>query len=61
MVMQKPSKSMDIDLIVMVFTTYGHVIHINLHAKNEENPPCSFRDNPMAISANQNLPYKLMH
>ena len=42
MVMQKPSKSMDIDPILMNFGRYSHLIYINWHAKNEENLPCGF-------------------
>ena len=49
MVMQKPSKSMDIDPIVMNFGRYGRLIYINWHAKNEENLPSGFRDRPIAM------------
>ena len=43
MVMQKPSKSMDIDPIIMIFAIYGSLTHTILHAKNEGNLPCGFR------------------
>ena len=46
MVMQKPSKSMDIAQILMIFARYGCLIYINVHAKNEENLPSRFRDRP---------------
>ncbi len=48
MVMQKPSKSMDMEGIVIILAVYGSLIHINSHAKNEENLPCGFRDRPIA-------------
>ena len=44
MVMQKPSKSMDIALILMIFARYDRFIYIDLHAKNEENLSSRFRD-----------------
>ncbi len=46
--MQKPSKSMDINPILLIFAVYGCLIHINLHAKNEGNLPHGFRDRPIA-------------
>ena len=36
LVMQKPSKSMDIAPILIIFARYGRLIYINLHAKNEQ-------------------------
>ena len=54
MVMQKPSKFMDIDPILMNFGRYSHLIYINWHAKNEENLPRGFRDRPIAtVHGNQ--------
>ena len=44
MVIQKPSKSMDIATILMIFARYGCLIYINVYAKNEENLPSRFRD-----------------
>ena len=46
--MQKPSKSMDIDPILMNFARYIRLIYINWHAKNEENLRHGFRDRPIA-------------
>ena len=43
MVMQKPSKSMDIAPILMIFARYGRLIYMNVHAKNKENLPSRFR------------------
>ncbi len=48
MVTQKPHKSMNIDQIVMIFAVYGHIMPINLHAKNEGNLPRGFHDRPIA-------------
>ncbi len=42
MVMQKPSKFMDIDPILFIFAGYGRLImliYINLYVQNEENLP----------------------
>ena len=50
MVMQKPSKSMDIAPILMIFARYGCLIYINVLAKNEENLPSRFRDRPHSNS-----------
>ncbi len=46
MVMQKPSKSMDIAPILLIFARYGCLIYINVLAKNEENLPSRFRGRP---------------
>ena len=48
MVMQKRSKSIDIDQILLIFAPYGRLININLHAKNKENLPHGYRDRPIA-------------
>ncbi len=34
---------MDIGLILMIFTRYGHLIYVNIHTKNEENLPSGSR------------------
>ncbi len=39
MVMQKPSESMDIDPILLIFVVYVCLIHFNLHENNEGNLP----------------------
>ena len=49
-VMQKPSKPMDIDPIIMIFAIYGSLTHTILHAKNEGSLPCGFRDSPIATA-----------
>ncbi len=46
MEMQKPSKSMDIALILMILARYGRLTYINFPAKNEENLSSRFRDRP---------------
>ncbi len=38
-VMKKPSKSTDSGPIVMIYAGSIQLIHTNLHAKNQENPP----------------------
>ena len=50
MVMRKPSKSMNIALILTIFARYGCLIYINVHAKNEENLPSRFWDRPHSNS-----------
>ena len=50
MVTQKPSKSMDIAPILMIFARYGCLIYIIVHANNEENLPSRFRDIPHSNS-----------
>ncbi len=49
MVMEKPSKSTGIGLIVMIFVKSTWLIHKNLHAKNQGNLPHGFRDRPIAM------------
>ena len=39
---------MDNDPILMISLIYGILIHMNLHAKNEENLPCGLRDRHIA-------------
>ena len=46
--MEKHSKSTDIGPIVINFAVTTWLIHTNLHAKNQENPPRGYRDRPMA-------------
>ena len=48
MVVQKPSKSMDVNPILLILAVYGCVIHINKHAKDEENLLRCFQDRPIA-------------
>ncbi len=48
MVIQKHSKSIDIEQILLISAVYGFLIHINSHAKNEGNLPSGFRDRPIA-------------
>ena len=50
MVMKKPSKSWDIDLMVMGFGVWSLLKHTNLPAKNERNLPYSFGDRPLATA-----------
>ncbi len=51
MVMAKPSKSMDINPILLIFAVHVCLIHINLHAKHEGNLPGGFQDRPIATEA----------
>ncbi len=46
MVMEKPSKSMDIGPTLMIFARYGRFSYVNLHTKNEENLASGSRDSP---------------
>ena len=55
MVMQKPSKSMDIGPILMIFARYGLLIYVNIHTKNEENLTSGSRDSPCKVKANKDL------
>ena len=50
MVMEKPSKSSNMNLMVMIFCMWHQLNHINLPAKNEWNLPCGFGDRPIATA-----------
>ena len=50
MVMKKTSKSSHFDLMVMIFCIWCLLEHINLPAKNEQNPPSFFGDRPIATA-----------
>ena len=54
-VMKKPSKISDIDLMVMDFCVWGLLNHFNLPAENERNLPHGFGDRHIATAMATNF------